>query len=100
MELLIICRIYENVKEDLYGVSLNGKDILVMVYEYGPSDDPLDSCIGCDGPSPDSLLADRCSTYRGVPTSAHAAMRSVHNSGVLFSQIHTAGFALSPAHWE
>lgn len=25
----------ENVKEDLYGVSLNGKDILVMVYEYG-----------------------------------------------------------------
>ena len=59
-----------------------------------------DSCIGCDGPSPDSLLADRCSTYRGVPASAHAAMRSVHNSGVLFSQIHTAGFALSPAHWE
>lgn len=39
----------ENVKEDLYGVSLNGKDILVMVYEYGPSDDPLTTFFRYDG---------------------------------------------------
>lgn len=39
----------ENVKEDLYGVSLNGKDILVMVYEYGPSDDPLTTFFSYDG---------------------------------------------------
>ena len=39
----------ENVKEDMYGVSLNGKDILVMVYEYGPSDDPLTTFFRYDG---------------------------------------------------
>ncbi|MEI3490575.1 MAG: YARHG domain-containing protein [Blautia sp.] len=39
----------ENVKEDLYGVSLNGKDILIMVYEYGPSDDPLTTFFRYDG---------------------------------------------------
>lgn len=39
----------ENVKESLYGVSLNGKDILVMVYEDGPSDDPVTIFFRYDG---------------------------------------------------
>lgn len=39
----------ENVKDDLYGVSLDGKNILIMVYEYGPSDDPLTTFFRYDG---------------------------------------------------
>lgn len=39
----------DNIEEDLYGVSLDGKNILVMMYDYGPSDDPLTTFFRYDG---------------------------------------------------
>lgn len=39
----------ENIDENLYGISLDGSEILLIVHEYGPSDDPLSTFFRYDG---------------------------------------------------